>query len=147
MAPSWQPTHAGNAGMDEDVRVGTVRPTMKTNPLLAKAELGKASAESMHIVAAADAVTACSFCIVAQLHGERLRRQRCCNSIRALERRGQVAFGSNRHACLSQCMYQCPEQVKKTTFNQPGEDHVFGYTAPTDPEGAREGACGTRAAA
>lgn len=69
MAPSWQPTHSGNVGDGDDVRVGTRRPSMVTNPLLAKPELGKA---------------------------------------------------------------------KKMTFNNPSEDHVFGYTAPPDPEGARE---------
>lgn len=30
-------------------------------------------------------------------------------------------------------------QVKKCQFSNPSNDHVFGYTATKDPEGAREG--------
>lgn len=99
MARNWQPTYAGNAGMDGDVRVGTVRPTMKTNPLLAKAELGKASPEAAWRQRQMRSYSD----IVAGLHGERRRRQRCCNCIRALERRGQVALDSNRHGYHNAC--------------------------------------------
>jgi len=39
----WQPAPGGGAaqGDDSGVRVGTVRSSMSSNPLLAKAELGK----------------------------------------------------------------------------------------------------------
>ena len=39
----WMHTGAASPGgiNDEDIRCGTVRPSMMTNPLLAKGELGK----------------------------------------------------------------------------------------------------------
>jgi hypothetical protein len=40
---TWAPTSSNGAYSDSEVRVGTLRATMKTNPLLAHAELGKVS--------------------------------------------------------------------------------------------------------
>mmetsp|Transcript_12688 Transcript_12688/g.27485 ORF Transcript_12688/g.27485 Transcript_12688/m.27485 type:complete len:295 (-) Transcript_12688:866-1750(-) len=41
MAPTWQPTSGGTGLTDDELRIGTQRPSMRTNPLLSKGELGK----------------------------------------------------------------------------------------------------------